>query len=260
MRSIHIDKLTSLPGTRLEPGDRFQFRCHPDVACFNRCCRNLNLFLYPYDVLRLRTALGIDSETFLDRYVDVVLREGNFFPEVLLRMSDNAEKTCPYLREEGCAVYADRPDTCRLYPVEQGALFGDDGHSVETIYLLRPADFCQGHLEPRELTVSQWIDDQKARRHGKMTLQWALIKRLFQQNPWAVEGPHGPKAKMAFMAAYNIDRFRDFVFQSSFLKRYRVKPELKRKLRANDTELLLFGFEWIKVFVWRRPSKKIRIR
>jgi Fe-S-cluster containining protein len=260
MKYIDEKNQNDIAGKQLAPGETFHFQCHAALACFNQCCRNLNLFLYPYDLLRLRRRLEISSDEFIERYVDLVLRKAHYFPEVLLRMSDNAEKTCPYLREEGCAVYADRPDTCRLYPVEQGALFGDDGHSVETIYLLRPADFCQGHLEPRELTVSQWIDDQKARRHGKMTLQWALIKRLFQQNPWAVEGPHGPKAKMAFMAAYNIDRFRDFVFQSSFLKRYRVKPELKRKLRANDTELLLFGFEWIKVFVWRRPSKKIRIR
>ena len=50
--------LDQLPGIRLRAGDTFRFRCHPGVGCFNRCCRNLNLFLYPYDVIRLRNRLG----------------------------------------------------------------------------------------------------------------------------------------------------------------------------------------------------------
>ena len=32
-----------------------------------------------------------------------------------------------------------------------------------------------------------------------------------------IEGPEGSKAKIAFMATYNIDRLRDFVFQSSYV-------------------------------------------
>ena len=33
------------------------FACHPKVPCFNECCRELDLALSPYDVLRLRRAL-----------------------------------------------------------------------------------------------------------------------------------------------------------------------------------------------------------
>jgi hypothetical protein len=96
MKYVDLDKLKEIPGRRIEAEDTFSFRCHPGIGCFNRCCRNLNLFLYPYDVLRLKNALGISSDEFLDQYVDVVLRSGNFFPEVLLRMSPNEEKDCTY--------------------------------------------------------------------------------------------------------------------------------------------------------------------
>ena len=61
------------------------------------------------------------------------------------------------------------------------------------------------------------------------------------------------------MAAYNLDRFREFLFTSTFFKRYRVKPDLKRRLRTSDQELMLFGFQWIKLFVWGIPSKQIRV-
>jgi hypothetical protein len=91
-----------------------------------------------------------------------------------------------------------------------------------------------------------------------MTARWASIKALFHEDPWGPEGLNGSKGKMAFMAAYNIDRFREFVFQSSFLNRYRVKKKLVRKFRASDRELLLFGFDWIRHFVWGIPSRNIR--
>jgi hypothetical protein len=65
---------------------------------------------------------------------------------------------------------------------------------------------------------------------------------------------------MAFMATYNIDRFAEFVFQSSFLKRYRVKAPVLKKIKADDAELLKFGFDWVKLFLWNIKTKKIKPR
>jgi Fe-S-cluster containining protein len=258
MKSIDPKQIDRLPGTPLKKNDRFNFRCHRDLACFNQCCRNLNLFLYPYDALRLKKSLGMDSDRFLEVHVDVVMREGNYFPDVLLRMADNESRTCPFLSEAGCSVYPDRPDTCRTFPVEHGMRFKQRPGESEIVSFFRPPDFCQGQHENQAWTLSDWADDQDAATYNRMTAKWAGVKALFQKDPWGSEGVNGPKGKMAFMAAYNIDRFREFVFQSSFLKRYRVKKTLVKKLRASDRELLLFGFEWIQYFVWGIQSKCIR--
>jgi len=260
MKYVDADELEKLPGRQIKAGDTFAFRCHPDVACFNRCCRNLNLFLYPYDVLRLKNCLGIHAGRFLDEYVDLVLRPGSHFPDVLLRMADNTEKTCPFLTGEGCSVYPDRPDTCRTFPVEQGSLYDAGTGKSALVHFFRPPDFCQGQHETDRWTVDTWSGDQEARDYNRMTLAWAEIKRLFQADPWKGEGPEGTRAKMAFMATYNIDEFRKFVFESSLLKRYKVKKELQRKIRASDKALLKFGFEWVKVFIWGMKSKKIKNR
>jgi Fe-S-cluster containining protein len=260
MKYIDADNLEKLPGRQLQAGDTFSFRCHPGVACFNRCCRNLNLFLYPYDVLRLKNHLEISAGQFLDEYVDVVLRPETFFPEVLLRMADNAEKTCPYLTESGCSVYPDRPDTCRTFPVEQGSLYDAGTGKASPVHFFRPPDFCEGQHESDQWTVGTWRDDQEAGDFNRMTRAWAEIKRLFVDDPWQGEGPQGPRAKMAFMATYNIDDFKKFVFESSFLKRYKVKKEVLRKIRASEESLLLFGFEWVRLFVWGMKSKKIRLK
>ena len=98
MKSIDPQAIDRLPGIALTPSSVFHFRCHRNLACFNQCCRHLNLFLYPYDVVRLRKCLDVDSDHFLDTYTDVVLREGNAFPEVLRRMADNASQTSPIVR------------------------------------------------------------------------------------------------------------------------------------------------------------------
>jgi uncharacterized protein len=260
VKSVNSKDIQTLPGRRLAPGERFNFRCHAGLACFNRCCRNLNLFLYPYDLLLLKNHLGVTAEAFIDTYVDVVLRPDNAFPDVLLRMRTDAEHTCPFLTAEGCAVYPARPDTCRTFPIEKGALYKEASKTPEIVSLFRPPDFCLGQHEGQVWDLAGWAEDQKADVHNRMTTEWAAIKRLFIEDPWGAEGSGGPRARMAFMAAYNLDGFRDFVFESSFLKRYRVKPALVRKLRRNERALLGFGFEWIKLFVWGMPSSQMRPR
>ena len=49
----------------------FAFRCHPGVSCFTVCCQNVDLDLYPYDIIRLKRALQIDSEAFVRTYTDL---------------------------------------------------------------------------------------------------------------------------------------------------------------------------------------------
>jgi Fe-S-cluster containining protein len=260
MKIVNPRKIDQLPGRRLVTDDTFSFRCHAGLACFNRCCHNLNLFLYPYDVLRLKTSLRITADQFIEDYVDIVLRPDQYFPEVLLRMTPDGGRPCPFLTADGCGVYPDRPDTCRTFPVEQGALFDSRTRRSEPVFFYRPPDFCQGQHETRTWTVAAWTRDQEAEPYHRMTRRWAEIRRLFQSNPWGDGGPESPRAKMAFMAAYNIDRFRAFVFESTFFKRYRVKPPVRKKIRTDDEALLLFGFDWIRLFLWGLPCKTIRRR
>lgn len=260
MKTIDDDALKKLPGRRLAEAETFHFDCFPQIACFNRCCQNLNLFLYPYDVVRLKKALGVSSDQFVDRYVSVVLRPGSFFPDVLLRMQDDTSGLCPFVTAAGCRVYADRPDTCRKFPLEQGVRIDAGTGDSERFYFFRPPDFCQGPLQARSWTPVAWSRDPDDRLYDRLTLEWAQLKALFRQDPWGREGPEGPKAKMAFMAVYNIDRFREFVFNSSFLKRYKIKPKLLKSIQTDDVALLRLAFAWIRFFLWGTSSKKFSHR
>jgi len=259
MKTIDFEELDRLPGQRLREKDPFTFDCFPGISCFNRCCRNLNLFLYPYDVLRLKKSLNVTSDLFLDQYVDVVLRPQQHFPEVLLKMSGK-EKNCAFLTASGCRVYADRPDTCRKFPMEQAVYYRAEKGQTGRIYYFRPPEFCKGPEEKKLWTPAGWNRDPDDEMYDRMALNWAEVRHLLQSSPWGPEGPEGPKAKMTFMAAYNIDRFREFVFNSSFLERYKVKGEALKKIRNDDAALLKFAFAWIKYFLWGTKSKLFRSR
>ncbi|MDY6911644.1 MAG: YkgJ family cysteine cluster protein, partial [Chloroflexota bacterium] len=102
---------------RLSVEDNFKFACHPGVPCFGKCCANVNIFLTPYDVLRMKTALGISSTEFLEKYTIPLSLEENQLPVILLKMAEDAEKKCPFVSDEGCTIYNDRPWSCRMYPL-----------------------------------------------------------------------------------------------------------------------------------------------
>ena len=66
----------------------FQFRCHKDIACFTKCCSNINILLTPYDIIRMKKRLGISSEEFLEKYTTMELDEKSKQPLVRLKMLD----------------------------------------------------------------------------------------------------------------------------------------------------------------------------
>jgi Fe-S-cluster containining protein len=107
--------LTECP--RLGPEDTFRFACHPGVSCFNKCCADVNIFLSPYDVLRMKRRLGMKSGDFLDKYTLMPVHKDMKTPVVVLRMNDDEDKSCPFLTEGGCGIYSDRPWPCRMYPL-----------------------------------------------------------------------------------------------------------------------------------------------
>jgi uncharacterized protein len=260
LKYIETDELTNLRGQILSETDRFSFKCHAGLSCFNQCCRNLNLFLYPYDIIRLKKNLNISSDRFIETYTDIVVRPDHHFPDVLLRMADNDEKTCPFLTESGCRVYPDRPHTCRSFPVEYGVFYDAKTDRSRLVHFFRPPNFCQGRLETVSWTVKTWESDQAAAFYNAMTVQWADVMRLFQNNPWGGEGPGGRQGKMAFMAAYNMDAFREFVLTSSFLQRYSIKPDFRLKIKTDDLSLLKLGMAWIKLFLFGVRTGEIGIK
>ena len=227
----------------------FRFACHPDVACFTICCRNVNLVLYPYDIIRLKTALGIHSEDCLRKYTVVAKGDNPYFPTVKLKLNADDRKACPFLEEIGCTVYNDRPSACRTYPLERAVDRSNDAGIVNEYYFLTHHPYCLGHNENKQWQVNTWVRNQKLVEYNVMNELWAEIDTVFQQNPWHGEGTAGEKQQLAFMVCYNIDGFRRFVEDNSLLKQFKLDKDFKKRIAREDSELLKFGWQWLKLIL-----------
>ncbi len=226
---------------KLTKQDKFKFACHPSVSCFNLCCRDVNIILTPLDVLRMARRLEMSTTDFLARYTLVPFTGEQKLPFVFLRMDEENEKRCHFVTDEGCSIYEDRPWPCRMYPVGQASPSDISGQNE--FFFMMTEDHCKGHEQDREWTVAEWMDDQGVAEYEEMG---ALFRDILL-NPYLKDRPLDPAhMEMFYMASYDLDKFRKFVFESRFLTRFVVEPELQETLRSSDKELMRFAFRWLR--------------
>ena len=235
----------------MEPLGRksFSFRCHSGVSCYTRCCTNVDMYLYPYDIIRLKRQLGISSSEFLKQYSRLVQGQNPYFPALMMQMTEDAEKSCPFLAAAGCSVYDNRPASCRMYPLERAVDRTPQRGRPEEFYFVTRHPYCMGHKEDVSWSAKQWLRDQGLLYYNLMDDLWAEIDTLFASNPFEGEGVGGPRQQLAFMVCYNIDGFREYVSGHNLLDRFRLESGRKRDILAQDEELLKFGYEWLKFFL-----------
>jgi hypothetical protein len=96
------------------------------------------------------------------------------------------------------------------------------------------------------------MEDQQMEVYNEINAGWARIDALFRRNPFGEKALDSPAMKMAYTASFNMDTFRRFVFESSFLSRFHVPEERVEAVRKSDTALLLLGFDWILRFLYEQ--------
>ncbi|MGO9569456.1 MAG: YkgJ family cysteine cluster protein [Desulfomonilaceae bacterium] len=216
--------------------DTFSFSCHPTIDCFNSCCKDVTIFLTPLDVVRLRAALGISSTEFLETYTHRLISQTTGLPVVALKMSANEAKTCPFVAEKGCTVYNDRPYSCRLYPL-------DTEQGVEFTFVVDEGT-CHGLKESHEWTVERWRKEQGL--HAYDDLDHNLKDVMSADQLWESKIQDPRMRDMCLMALYDPDRFREFVFKSSFFQKFHVDEDIVEKIRDDDVALLYFAGQWLR--------------
>ncbi|MFO8049388.1 MAG: YkgJ family cysteine cluster protein [Desulfosudaceae bacterium] len=227
--------------TVLTPSDSFGFTCHPELDCFTRCCRNITIFLTPYDILRLKNALAMPSDEFLPRFtVTMIGKKG--VPLVALKMNDDAQKSCPFVTPAGCSLYPDRPWACRVYPLqpESSPITEKAGKQY---YSIMDVPFCHGLDRHRTGTVRQWLEEQGVPEYQAMETPFKKIT----DHPWLTDHPleNDTVRQMVYMASYDLDRFRRFVFESSFLDQFAINPDEVSEIKEDDTALFRFAMKWL---------------
>ncbi len=244
--------------TKLIPveGNKFKFRCHKDIPCFTKCCAKLNLMLTPYDVLRIKRRLGISSDEFIERYTDIDPEEYPPFPILKLKM--NIDGRCPFVTEKGCSIYEDRPSACRLYPLARAsAIVKED--KIDKFFIIKEKH-CLGFNEDKTWTIEEWLEHEGVLTYDKFNLPWFKIVTSYENNVQREKNENVlfKKMQVFFMSSYNLDKFREFLFKSSFFEKYHVPESVKEKIYKEDEELLKFAYEWINFYLYGKKSSLIK--
>lgn len=253
-----------LPSTKyVEPVERtleskFKFKCHKDISCFNICCRNTDMLLTPYDILRIKTRLGMSSGDFLKKYTYIHIDEKSSHPFAVLKMLDDEDGKCPFVTPEGCSIYEDRPANCRYYPVGKGLMMreSEQGPVPEEFFFFIREPNCTGYDEDSEWSIDTWRTEQGVDVYDEMNREWAEIQ-LRRDNPGRPK-LDSSKQPLIYMASYDLDRFRKFVFESGFLNMFDIDEEEVEAMRGDDIALMKFAFKYLKYILMLEQTLKIK--
>lgn len=131
-----------------------------------------------------------------------------------------------------------------MYPLgvaspKEGNLAGD-----EKFYFLMEEPLCKGLEESDECTIAEWLKDQGITEYDRMG---ESFKELTLHDYFQHGGNLSPeKMDMFYMATYDLDRFRKFIFESTFLRRFAIEEETIEKIGQDDLELMSFGVKWLR--------------
>ncbi len=106
--------------------------------------------------------------------------------------------------------------------------------------------------------MREWLRDQKVEEYDEMGKLFKEISLhdYFQKG----KKLDPPKLEMFYTVCYNIDKFREFVCESTFLKRFDVADDVVEKIKTDDKELLKFGFQWLKYCLFGEKTMKVKVK
>jgi Fe-S-cluster containining protein len=230
-----------------------QFSCHKGIGCWNACCSNIDISLTPYDIVRLKTRLGLSSAEFLTKYTFPYEFEKDDIAGVKFRPVEGGT-ACQFMKPEGCGVYEDRPTACRYYPVALVSM-RKEGEAFDTAsYALVKEDHCKGHEVARSLTIEDYRKEQGVVEYDELARGWRqLILKKKSSGP-SIGKPSLKSRQLFFMACYDQDQFRAFVASDGFGQLFALPTEEREKIVGDDVELMLFGFRFLRQVLFGEES------
>jgi hypothetical protein len=245
---------------RMNETARFKFNCHKGIACFNKCCGGLDIFLTPYDIIRMKNRFKQTSGQFLLEHTEQVITEKTLLPMIKLKM--NEDNICRYVSSpDGCAIYNDRPISCRYYPIGIGTIDSKDTTSKDVergnFYFMINEDHCMGFNEDKNQNIQQWRIDQEISDYDEINKDW--VKLILNRKMAGSEViPDEKSIRMFFIGCYDIDSFKNFVFESKFLTLFNVESDLIERLKSDDVTALKLALKWLLYALFREPTMNLK--
>ncbi|RPJ07472.1 MAG: YkgJ family cysteine cluster protein [Deltaproteobacteria bacterium] len=232
----------------------FSFDCSPAVPCFNACCQDLVQALAPYDVLRLKNSLGLSSGQFLETYTSRHIGPETGLPIVSLRFESRNNRQCPFVTPAGCRVYADRPASCRLYPLARGTSRNRHSGRISELFALIREPHCCGFRQKTSWTARGWIRDQGLGPYNRFN---DLLLELISLKNRLMPGPLNPELEdLFYRALYDIDSLRGLVAHRCVKEGRDCDPADPATLAADEIERLRWAHGFVKKTVFGKAANR----
>ena len=224
---------------------KFTFACNKGMKCYTHCCSAINIILTPYDIIRMKNRLGLTSDQFLAIYTKPEMLSRTKLPVATLKMLDDANQSCPFITPEGCAIYEDRPLSCRYYPLGTAAFREQEIEPTgEDFYFMVREAHCFGFESDKEWTVAEWRRDQGVEPYDEINKGW--MELMLRKKSFGFEAELSEQSKgMFFMVSTNVDRLKRFIFESSFLQKYDIDTDTLERIQNDEIARLKFGLDWL---------------
>jgi hypothetical protein len=115
---------------------------------------------------------------------------------------------------------------------------------------------CRGFEAEREWTVQEWLSHEGIKEYNEKNDLWLNI--VTSDRGLGDTQDVSRKHQMFFMASYNLDRFRDFLFGSRFFEVFDVPQSQIRQMAEDDTAIMTFGFQWLRFSLYGDPSLPLK--
>ncbi len=248
---------------KLKPADMFCFSCHRGVSCWNDCCHGADITLTPMDILGLSRRLSMKPREFLAKHTVPDKWDRADLPVAKLKMTgEDGKGACHFMTDEGCSVYADRPATCRYYPLGLASIKPKGSDIKEDFFFLVKEAHCKGHDEDNLQSVTLFRDEQGLLEYDNANRGWIDI--LMKMASWqSIGGPGGKEIpaqtkQMFFLVSTDVDGLRQFILESKFLDTYEIDPQAVEIIKTDDIALLQLGFDWMKNVLFNEPTISLK--
>ncbi len=230
--------------------ESFHFSCSPDVPCFNKCCRDLNQFLTPYDILRLKNHLKLSSGEFLRNYTAQHIGPESGLPIVTLKPNDPHKLTCPFVTDAGCRVYENRPSSCRTYPLMRAVSRSRSTGEMTAQFMVLRESHCLGFKKGKTRTLRHWNDEQGLavyNENNDKLMQIISLKNRLRPGSLDIKS-----SRLFHTALYDLDHFRLQIQNNGLLDNFQVNSRILDATLENDDALLELAMKWIKHVLFNR--------
>ncbi|MBF2759911.1 MAG: YkgJ family cysteine cluster protein [Ectothiorhodospiraceae bacterium AqS1] len=241
----------------LQPDSQFRFHCHPAISCFNACCRNIDITLTPYDILRLKRRLGVDSKEFAVRYTIPFELDPHGMPGLKMRTRPGTVE-CVFLTETGCSVYEDRPVACRYYALGSMGVRRKDESKVDDIYFVVREDHCMGHEEEKTQSVAEYRTEQGIEPYDDHNRVWRDIVLKKRSSGPTVGAPSARSLQLFDMCSYDLDSFRDFIRAEGFRGIFDIDQSEIDELADDEERLLAFSMRFLQQILFGEMSIPVK--